>query len=356
MSLIQIVEFNTPVGYKTVELHHTSIEKFEKPCDLLILSAYTQSNYAPSPQSVIGALKHKLNIDVSELANQPELDFRKQMSIWLSKQLLTNKFNRIVCLEGMKPKNSKGKRFNNVEISIINLFSFLSILDFHKIKISSIIMPVLGTGVQGIDFKLVVPVLMEYARKAMETNLNLRTIYLVERSSKKIKELQENVHTYLVKEHFNLSKIEKTKANEILINQLVVNLKLLQQNNDFFKTDNTTLVIIDRLTQFDIRVSEFAILSRRFIELLICEIIGKETYNKMNSLWQQIKALNDQNISWWVINYFHTVRNIGNDASHSKVTKTDHYPARIDENDVQVLIVTLNNIVQFYDRYCKAKS
>lgn len=170
---------------------------------------------------------------------------------------------------------------------------------------------------------------------------------------KKIKELQEGVDTYLVKEHFNVSKIELTKANKILINQLVIHLKLLQQNNDFFKTNNTFLEIMDCLTQSDIRVSEFAILSRRFIELVICKIIGETTFNSKGNLRQQINALTEQHIAWWVINYFHTIRNIGNDACHSNVTKTNQYPTRIDQNDIQVLIVTLNSIVQFYDRYCK---
>lgn len=185
MSLINILEFNTPVGYKTIELHHASIESFEKPCDLLIISASKESNYAPSRKSVIGALKHKLNIDVSKLAKQPELDFRKQMRVWLSKKLSTKKIKRIICLEGLRPKNSRGKRFENVEEAVKNLFSFLAILDFHEIKISRILMPVLGTGRQRIHSKLVVPVLMEYARKALETNLNLKTIYIVERSAKK---------------------------------------------------------------------------------------------------------------------------------------------------------------------------
>lgn len=127
MSLINIVEFNTPVGYKTIELHHASIENFEKPGDLLIISASKESNYAPSRKSVIGALKHKLNIDVSKLARQPELDFRKQMRVWLSKELPINKFKRILCLEGLRPKNSRGKRYENVEAGIKNLFSFLAI-------------------------------------------------------------------------------------------------------------------------------------------------------------------------------------------------------------------------------------
>ena len=199
-------------------------------------------------------------------------------------------------------------------------------------------MPVLGTGLQRIQSKVVVPVLIEYARKALETNLNLKTIYIVERSAKKIKALQEDVDTYLVKEHFNLSKIEHTKANQILIDQLLVNLKLLQRHNDFFKTNNTCLEIIERLTQLDVRVSEFAILSRRFIELIICKIIGRTTYNSKSNLRQQINALTEQNIAWWIINYFHTVRNIGNDASHSNVTKSNQQPARINQNDIQVLI------------------
>jgi len=84
VSLINIVEFNTPVGYKTIELHHTSIEKFKKQCDLLIISANSRSNYNPTPKSVIGALKRKLKINVFKLAKHPELDFRKQMDVWLS--------------------------------------------------------------------------------------------------------------------------------------------------------------------------------------------------------------------------------------------------------------------------------
>jgi len=60
------------------------------------------------------------------------------------------------------------------------------------------------------------------------------------------------------------------------------------------------------------------------------KIIGDEIFNQKNILKQR------------------------NDASHSNATKTDQFPKRINQNDVQVLIVTLNSIVRFYDRYCNS--
>jgi hypothetical protein len=342
MGLINVIEFHTPIGYKSVELHQADITTFTKACDLLVISAF-QGDYTPTENSLIGALKSELNIDVSLLANSKALDLSVPMHVWLSQELHTTKFRRIACIEGMLAFDSQ----EGVRQSFLNLFSFVSMLTFHDIAVGSICLPLLGSGDQQISKDEIVPLMMYYCRKALETTPHLSTIYIVERSQDKIHDLMVGLNAYLKNEDFDLSMIGKIDASEVLIGQIVKSLKSLMSASEFFRQDETSQILLHRLEVNDLRAYEFGILCRRFVEVIVNRLLNRKEDERYASLYDRINKLHEKKISRWIIDYFHTIRRIGNIAAHAQEKDSQLIPAKIGKNDIQALIVILNCITDF---------
>jgi hypothetical protein len=344
MSLVNIVEFSTAVGYKSIELHHADITKFEKQVDLLVISAF-KKNYDPTNGTIIQFLQSNLDINVAELSQKSELDFRHQMNIWLSERLKTVFFDRILCIEGMLAFDIE-KSLND---SFRNLFSFISLLEYHNIKIKSIVMPLLGSGDQAIKSEDIIPIMMYYFKKALETNLNLSKIYVVEINSEKVQNIKLGFDKYLKNEHLEIGKIN---ADQVLVEELIRSLKYLQNRDADYKYDESTNALIDRLERNDLSLYEFGILCRRFLELSVQKILG-DTIPKNSNLKKKIDALHKKNTAKWIIDYFHVIRNIGNSAAHSQNILNPTFPARVGKNDIQATIVILKCIVEFLNSQSK---
>lgn len=345
MSLINAIEFETAVGTKSVELHNADITQWEKNYDVLVVSAFSKS-YVPTAESLIGHLKESLKINLREQSENPELDFRKSMGIWLSKPIDNQNFKRIICVES-------GLLFDterSIERIFVNLFSFISILEYQGIEIRTIVMPLLGTGNQYLGEEDVIPFMMRYCKKALETNLKLKTIYIVEKSESKIAGLQSGLNTYLKDEKFDLNLVSEINADSHLIEELIKGLKLLQANDKLYKNDESVSIIIKRLEDNDFKFYEFGIMCRRFLELVACNILKEEVVTKkLDSLYKKINALTHKEIAPWIIAYFQVVRQVGNFAAHSNST-AETIPETIGKNDIQALIIILSNIVNFLNK------
>lgn len=342
MGLINVVEFRTAIGYKSVELHHADITRFNKAYDLLVISAF-KDDYTPTEHSLIGALKSELNIDISLLAESKALDLKVPINVWLSHELQNTKFKRIACIEGMLSFDNE----DSVKQSFLSLFSFISTLTFYEIAVSSICMPLLGSGDQQISKGELVQLMMYYCRKALETTPSLNKIYIVERSQEKIHDLMVGLNAYLKNEDFDLSMIGKIEASEILIGQIVKSLKSLMLASAFFRQDETSQILLHRLEVNDLRAYEFGILCRRFIEIIVDRLLNRKAGERHTSLYERINKLYEKKISRWIIDYFHTIRRIGNIAAHAQEKDNQLIPAKIGKNDIQALIVILHCITDF---------
>lgn len=338
MSIINIVEFNTAVGYKSIELHHDDITKFEKKVDVLVISAFKEA-YNPTNGTIIQVLLNNLNLNVFRLSQRSEIDFRKQMNIWISESLKIENFDRIICVEGMLAFDIE----KSVNDSFRNLFSFISLLEYHDIKVKSIMMPLLGSGNQALQSEDVIPIMMYYFKKALETNISLSKIYVVEINEEKVQNIKLGFDKYLKNEHLEIGKIS---ADGILVGDLIKSLKFLQNVNADYKYDESTNALIDRLERNDLSLYEFGILCRRFLEFSVHKLVGNHFPKSMN-LKRKIDALQSKNIARWVIDYFHVIRNIGNSAAHAANEMNPTFPAAIGKNDIQATIVILKCIVEF---------
>ncbi|MCC5945466.1 MAG: DUF4145 domain-containing protein [Bernardetiaceae bacterium] len=340
-TLVTLVEFSTAAGYKTVELHNADISSFHKPVDLVVTSA-KWGRYLRTKNSLIGALNDNLNISVSDLALDKLIDLRKSMGTWVSQKVQSTSFSYLLCVESL---NKQEKFFNREEV-FINLFSTIALLEYHNISVKSVIMPVIGSGYVGIDTRDIIPRMMVYARKALNNNIALQKIYIVEQDESKIEDLLLGVNTYLKEDNPDFQ--DEFDIDDILAKQLLIGFKKLQLKNFVYQNNETVSIIINRLEKKDLRIHEFGVLSRKFVEHALYQILGEKQAKKLGSPYNQVEGLKNLGISQWIQNYFHAVRIIGNSTVHSNNSKENQRsPSNINIKDMQALIVILNCIVDF---------
>ncbi|GAB1601404.1 hypothetical protein Ahia01_000418700 [Argonauta hians] len=143
--------------------------KIQDKVDLLIVSAFS-NNYSTASKTLIQALNRKLNVSVSKLAHDKELDLRRYYSCWLSKPLPTNiAFSRLACFErhvGSTIYDQIGDMFRG----------FMPIFNSHD---TTVITPLLGTGNQGFGLIPVLNTMVTSACNWMKIGLPLKHLKIV---------------------------------------------------------------------------------------------------------------------------------------------------------------------------------
>lgn len=179
------IELSSPFGPKTISVYEGELTDFNQPVSLLTVSAF-RHNYSPDKGTLIGALSSEAGISVKKLSVKPVVDIRDFCGCWISKELpKTEKnqyFERIGCVE-MSPLWSRRKIR---PLSIIqSYFHVLELLPQNGISVQKVMMPLLGSGKQGYDPKLIaVPLINEtlhYLKRSEYTD----EIIFIDRGKKK---------------------------------------------------------------------------------------------------------------------------------------------------------------------------
>lgn len=146
--------------------------------DILVCSAY-KGNYAPTPSSLIGALLYQCQINVDNLALEPEIDL-KSIGCWLSKTTGNIHFQRIACVEMLEPYDlhmpNAHSRKENVLDSISSMRFLFERASMKGVAVENIAMPIIGAGNQGIPVSEIVPVLIKQCMTAFQTIDTLRCV------------------------------------------------------------------------------------------------------------------------------------------------------------------------------------
>lgn len=158
-------EIQTRFGRKEISVVHTDVCDIDEHIDILTLSAF-RSGYAPTRGTVIGALKKKLNIDVSLLAQKPLIDLRNMGSVWLSEPFLSDSsFGRIGCVEMTDFSQERSECITSGQ-GLLNsvgvYFRMLEIAAMQGVAVGSVAISALGTNRQrvALDF-ILAPLLNE---------------------------------------------------------------------------------------------------------------------------------------------------------------------------------------------------
>lgn len=336
-----IYDFETPFGYKTVELFNEDITESDLVFDCLIISAF-MNDYIPTKTSLIGAIKRNLNLDISQLAKNPLIDLRNKYNIWLSKDLQGYNFKYICCVEILGYDAS----LNYIKQSMHNLFSLLSFAFMQEINIKSIAMPILGSGNQGISSENILNNLLKLSKQFLFENSHLKKIFFIERSKEKFILLDTFMNKILDRKELDLKSTALLTNIEQITCEILQNLKTILEKNINIKNrpNNCLHELIYKLEKNDLRVFEVCILSRRMIELMIIDIKQNEL---KKDLMNEIESLRNLKISPWIISYFHTLRIFGNEYAHEK-NNDDLIPSVIIEKDLINVLHCLNRLLEFW--------
>lgn len=193
MLLLNEVALETPRGFRTIELYEGDLTQLGRPVDALVLSAFAGS-YQPVPNSLIRSLHEVFGLDVKRLLSEAQLDFRTQLSVWVSRPLEDSNvvvpYGRIIGVEMRGGAAAIGEALDNV-------FAAVGLLEAKGVVIKTIAMPLLGTGSQRLDPSEVLRTLLPAVRRAMDRLEHLDRVYFVERDPSRAKAISDAIDSTL---------------------------------------------------------------------------------------------------------------------------------------------------------------
>ncbi|HEU0076118.1 MAG TPA: toll/interleukin-1 receptor domain-containing protein [Longimicrobiaceae bacterium] len=152
--------------------------------DLLVVSAYPD-DYLPTQHSLIGEL-HLKGLSVQALAEDKEVDLRRALSCWLSRDVAAEHpglgFRRILCFE---------PRYRGQPAEVVgDVFRSLIPFAYGEPPVTSVAMPILASGDQGADPKKMLAATLDAAVHWMERGLPIRTLKIVIRPGDDVEHLK----------------------------------------------------------------------------------------------------------------------------------------------------------------------
>jgi len=206
--MFPLYSVSIPVGSqnKTISVYCGDVLNFGEKIDILTTSAFRR-NYFPSPNSLFGAL-HKAGISVEFLSLKPQIDLRNLCNIWLSREIThgAHHFSRIGCIEFLGPWNRRLSSEHSILTSLRSYFYMLDLASANGIPMKTIALPLLGSGEQQLEAKLLVVPIINECIAALKRNSSIQNIYFIERTPEKAALIVEALQN-----SYNLKAMELTK-------------------------------------------------------------------------------------------------------------------------------------------------
>ncbi len=206
--MLPMYSVSVPVGdeSKTISVYCGDVLEFGEKIDILTTSAFRRS-YFPMPGSMFGAL-NKAGISVAALAMRPQIDMRRSCNIWLSRRLKkrSDRFGRIGCIEFLNPRHRGNAAESDVLASLRSYFFMLDIAAANGIPMETVALPLLGSGVQQLEARLMAMPIINECIAALKRNPSIKRICFAERSHEKAELLSK-----ALKSSYNLQALEHTK-------------------------------------------------------------------------------------------------------------------------------------------------
>ena len=330
--LLTAVGFDSPHGYKRVELRFGDLTKLSLKYDLLVVSTFPR-DYQPTPTSLVGALDNYLDFSLLEHSKAPYLDFRDSLSIWFTHQVENLFFGRVLCTE---------LQDENFQLSEIfeNLFAGIALLEAKGIPIKSVVLPVLGTGDADIPLNKIAQTLLPACKKALLSSPSLSSITFVARTEKKALEIDKAINEVLGRKEL---KFPRNEVMESLRNEI---LSLSSQAAQSHPETELFSEITNVFRRQDLRSFEAGVLARRLVEFVVDDVIRKDGGTPGIDLYKNIETLHNRNVSMWMSSYMHLLRIFGNESAHER--DEDRLPRELTENDFIISLFCLNRVLRFW--------
>lgn len=189
----------TESGYKELSVCAGDITTYSDSIDVLAISAFRYS-YEPTPRTLINALQRHCNIEVRRLANDPALDLRKRAGCWISEELPAQfSIRRIAGIEFTDYHHREAERTDS-SLLLARVRSFFSMLDIAAatgITLNTVMMPLIGMGVQSIDFTLLAVPLINESTAFLRRNPAVQKLIYMDLNAEKTSCFADRFHTSL---------------------------------------------------------------------------------------------------------------------------------------------------------------
>ncbi len=342
MSVHNIVPISTNSGFKTIEIHHGDLSQLGWNVDVIVISAFS-GGYNPVKGTLIEALELNCNIVVRDLYLNNLFDFRDSLNSWVSKKIENNRFSYLICLEGM---HYNPNQEHLLEANLEDLLAVISVLQQKGISINSIALPFLGTGLQGVDKTILVPLLIKKTKELLETIPSVQTVYFVHPKIEYIELINTEINTLLHRGPDRLEKLRQDPEVAALLDGIY--LKINKMKVQFgWNTVNSINELCQRIIQEDIRFYELGILTRRAMEAMLKSILKTDSYMTLSDMVNELRRFN---LSSWMLSYMHTLRSFGNFLAHD--TETEDGQQLMIKEDVLFFIKALDRFVDIISNYC----
>lgn len=328
MELVNLLEIKSNHGYRKFKLYHGDISDLTFQVDLVCVSAF-KNGYNPVPRTLIGSLYEKKNIDLKNLASNPEIDLRPSENCFITKNIDDTYIKRILCLEMI------GSNLN-LENNLNNLLSTLYKAELAGIKISSIMFPLLGTGNQAIEPNSIVEVLLRKIEYLLTTSININEVNLVEINKDKCELLNKSMNQVLGR----VSNIFKTSN---IIKTVIGNIQFLFNNHRTILNERSFNDLQIELEKESIDTTLLSVYSRNICEFILADLFPN---HQKKDLVFMITNLRELNIPPWIESYFHMLRVFGNAYVHEKLKART--PKEVSESDLIIVLFGLERVIEFY--------
>ena len=314
MKQIDVIGCETPWGLKTIEIYHGDITKVS--CDVLAISAF-HKDYCPVPGTVIAALARNCNVIVKTLEQYPLLDLRKDFCVWISRPVENQLFKYLACVENMGTANALSDMTSDV-------FSSIGFLEAKKIMVTSIALPLIGTGSMGESIRDIMPELIENSRTMLRKYEHLNKVLFVEFNDTKAGLIRDELRQSIGQSY------AEPKTSQ-----------LIEHLRESVRADIDALMMYTSLQQPS--TTELGVVARKLAEFIVESIMPK---TKTNDLYQKITGLEQKGIAMWLIYYLHSMRIMGNEVVHLREAVT-RAPQSISENDIAICMLCVKSILGF---------
>lgn len=188
MGELYSVQFKVDGVGKQISVHCDDVTSFHQKINILTTSAFIGS-YKPTPRTVFAALAGR-GVFVDQLAQTPVFDLRNPCHVWLSEEICNSaaEIERIGCIEFRGHHTSLEDPYEAEQSMINSIRAYFLMLDMaalYGLNVTTIALPLLGSGNQQIMGDLLLIPLMNECISFLQRNQNARNICFVEKNPEK---------------------------------------------------------------------------------------------------------------------------------------------------------------------------
>jgi len=329
--LINQYDIYTSSGYKTIELWECNILDLEN-VDLLCFSAFKEA-YFPSKGSIIQALEIRLNDVIDRYAVEAEWDYRDSFNCWASWEIENQNFKRIAGIEIDKLVDT------DFDFIFQNYFKFISCLSLDGIPISTVSLPLIGTGSLKLNPQEVIQSLVAYSTEAFRSISSLKRIIICSQDRKYFGEINSALNDLIDRSGEELIVLNFDLVPKNVIDKL---LNSLSKYIQFSKDKNSSQSLLQGVKTKDLMFYEVALLGRKIIESIIMDerINPKKAKNLNEGIF-----LMKKNIPSGLYNNLMTLKDYGNIAAHAQL-KSSLTP--INQQDMLLILISLSKTLEYF--------